>query len=87
MVMVSIHICIAIASLLVGAACALRPNRRLFVANYALIGATFATGISLIALQPAHLGSACLSGLTYLAIITALSVAAQRRLAHAEATH
>lgn len=78
----SLHIIIALTSLFVGAASIVRPDRRLFIANYAFIVATFTSGIVLIAQHPTHLASACISGLCYLATASTLTIIATRKFAH-----
>jgi hypothetical protein len=78
----SIHIIIAVTSLLVGGLAAIRAARHILLANYGLIAGTFVSGTLLIIQQPAHLATACMSGLTYLAVAASLTVIARRRIAH-----
>jgi hypothetical protein len=79
----SIHIIVAITSLVIGGIAAFRPGRRVLSTNYAFIAATFASGILLIIQQPVHLAAACMSGLAYLAVVAVLTIIAHRRLVRA----
>ena len=78
----SLHIIIALTSLFIGAVSTMRPSRQLLAANYACIAATFVSGAVLTVQHPAHLTSACVSGLCYLAAICTLTVVATRKFAH-----
>jgi len=75
----TVHIIIALASLIAGGIAAFRPARGILSTNYGLIAATFASGTLLIIQQPAHIASACSSGLVYLAAAGTLAFIAQRR--------
>lgn len=78
----SLHIIIALTSLIVAAMAILHPSRRLFTSNYALIAATFTSGVMLVAQHPTHIATACISGLCYLAVVSTLTIFAARKFAH-----
>lgn len=75
-----LHVLIAISSLVTATYAAFRPGRRSLTINYSLIAATVASGSYLIAITPAHMISACETGLVYLTFASALTVFAHVRL-------
>ncbi|HKX24449.1 MAG TPA: hypothetical protein VJM46_04370 [Candidatus Saccharimonadales bacterium] len=76
-----IHISIALLSIIVSGLTYARPAKRHFTASYFLVGGTLATGTALVLNSPAHLGTACMSGLVYLALVSAMIGAARYKLA------
>jgi hypothetical protein len=79
-----LHITIAFTSILVSGLAFMRLSRSTLRASYAFIAATFASGTYLIVVDPAHLTTACLSGLTYLAFVSSVTIATHVRLAKQE---
>lgn len=76
-----IHISIALLSIVVSGLTYARPAKRHFTASYILVGGTLATGTALVLLSPAHLGTACVSGLVYLSLVGATIGAARLKFA------
>jgi hypothetical protein len=76
-----IHISIALLSIAVSGLTYARPAKRFFNASYLLVGGTLATGTMLVLASPAHLGTACVSGLVYLALVGATIGAARVKAA------
>jgi len=76
-----LHIVIALSSIIVSGLLLARPSRRLLHASYALVAATLTSGTYLVVLSPAHLPSACASGLLYLAIAGIMTAVARLKLA------
>lgn len=74
------HVIIALLSLIFASLSVIRPTRRILGVNYAFIAGTVVSGTYLVIVMPAHLVSACVSGLTYIAIATVLTIVAQVRL-------
>lgn len=75
-----LHIVIALLSVVVSGITYARPAKRLFNTSYALVAGTLATGTMLVLSAPAHLGTACVSGLVYLALVSALIGAARAKV-------
>lgn len=75
------HVIIALLSIIFSSLSVIRPGKRLLALNYAFIAATVASGTYLIVTMPAQLQTACMSGLTYLVIASALTAIAHVRLA------
>lgn len=75
-----IHVCIALSSILWTTLLFLSPSRRKFLVNYALIGATFASGTYLVIATHSRLLPACIAGITYLTAVTVGTVLAHVRL-------
>ena len=82
--MLLLHIIIAVSSLIYAGYVYFKPSRKGINISYALIAATIATGTYLIILAPAHMVSACISGLIYLAFVSVGIVFANRKLAEAK---
>ena len=78
--MLTLHIAIALLSLLITGWAAMRPSENLLRTGYATIAATLGTGTYLVVLHPSHLASACLSGLVFLGLSLAMIAQARRRL-------
>lgn len=77
---VLIHVCIALSSILWTTLLFFAPSRRKFLVNYALIGATFASGTYLVISTHSQLLPACMAGLAYLTAVTVGTVLAHVRL-------
>jgi hypothetical protein len=76
-----LHIVIALSSIALSGFAYARPTQGKLRGTYTLVVATLATGTYLVIAQPAHMASACVSGLTYLAVVGVAIGAAQRKLA------
>jgi len=76
----TLHILIALTSLVSATYVFFAPTVRGLQASYVLVALTIASGTYLVISQPASLTQACASGLTYLAIVTISLVFARRRL-------
>ncbi len=76
-----LHIAIALTSIIVSGVALVHTSRRVLGVSYGLVAATLVSGIYLVFSAPAHLPSACASGLLYLAAVGTLTVVAQRKLA------
>ena len=79
--MLLLHIFIALTSIVVSGLTYAHPSKRLFSASYLLVGGTLITGTALVVVSPAHLGTACVSGLVYLALVGATIGAARLKFA------
>lgn len=79
--MLILHILIALTSIVVSGLTYVRPSKRLFTASYLLVAGTLTTGTALVVASPAHLGTACVSGLIYLALVGATIGAARLKFA------
>jgi hypothetical protein len=80
--MLLLHILIALTSIVVSGLAYAKPDKRRLTVSYGLVVATLTTGTYLVASAPAHLASACASGLIYLGIVGAPIAAAHAKLAH-----
>lgn len=81
-----IHILIALSSVALTTYTYFAPSRFKLHLSYTLIGLTLATGTYLVFLNPAHLVSACTSGIFYLSVVSAGSLLARRKLQDATDT-
>lgn len=75
------HIIIAISSLVFASILLVSPSRIKFYINYGFIAAVIASGTYLIVATGTNILHTCLTGLTYLAIVAALTALAGHRLA------
>ena len=75
--MLFIHISIALLSLAASGLTYVRPAQKFFMVSYILVGGTLVTGTALVISAPTHLGMACVSGLVYLALVSATIGAAR----------
>ena len=78
--MLIIHIVIELTSLILAAANYARPSSALLKICFGLIGATLLSGSVLTIERHAHLASACISGLLYLAVVSAMLTLSHRKL-------
>ena len=76
------HILIALSSLVYTSYVFFSPSEAKLKVSYGLIAATVGSGTLLVITMPAHLVSACYSGLTYLAIMLTGIVGVRYRLSH-----
>lgn len=81
MIALLIHITIALTSIIFGAWVVFKPTQTRLRVNYGFIAATVVTGTYLIISTHTSLASACVSGLTYTAIVLAITLGARHRLA------
>lgn len=75
-----IHVIIAIISISIATFGLFRPSLRIFGVSYGFIIATAMSGSLLLVLNPSHLLQSCLSGMVYLTIVSAITVASHMRL-------
>lgn len=75
------HILIAVSSIVLATGALVSPSRATLRATYIAIAATLASGVYLTLLSPARLVQTCMTGIAYLAVVSVLSVFAQKRLA------
>ncbi|CAN5463916.1 hypothetical protein BH10PAT3_BH10PAT3_5700 [soil metagenome] len=83
--MLIIHLVLALSSLVLSALSLFRPSKQRLNASFVLIGLTFTSGTALVVQTHAALLSACISGITYLAIAVGLTLAGARKLAREQA--
>lgn len=74
------HIIIALASVAWASVTFFKPTHKKFITSYALIVATIGSGTALIVVDSSAMLHACVSGLIYVILITAITVAAQMKL-------
>lgn len=78
---VTLHILIAISSLLAVTYSLIKPSMKLIAVDYISIAATVFSGILLVVIEPARMLHTCVAGLAYLAIVVTVSMVAHARLA------
>jgi hypothetical protein len=76
-----LHVIIALMSLVQASFTAAKPGKNQLRISYSLIAGTLVSGTYLVVHMRSSLMSACVSGLTYLAVIMVLLITAQYRLA------
>lgn len=77
----AIHILIATMSLLYTTYVLVSPSEMKLKACYGFVAATVISGTYLVLSMPAHMVSACITGLTYLGVMFLAIAGAHRRLA------
>jgi len=82
-----LHILIASASIVVTTVIIFRPSKLGLWSGYALIGATLASGVYLVWSEPAHMLTACTSGLAYVTVVAAGTFLARAKLRQQTGTH
>lgn len=82
MLIIVAHVAIALFSLATAGVAYLRPSRAKLRVSYVLVGATLGTGSILVLQRQAHLASACISGLAYLAAVSAMLALSRNKLAN-----
>ena len=75
-----IHVIIAFTSLIIASFAFLQPTVKKLIISYGFILATVGTGTYLLVTIPSHILQSCLSGLTYLTIVSIATIAAHIRL-------
>jgi len=78
-----LHILTAIASLGLSTYAFFYPSKPKLRFSYGLIAATLASGFYLVWSSPSHMASACITGLAYVGIVAAATVATRHKLARA----
>lgn len=78
---VLLHVSIAIASILLTSYAYVRPSVSKLRTSYVSIGMTLLSGFYLVWIMPSHMIQACMSGVLYLAVVTAGIVVARHKLA------
>ncbi len=76
-----IHILVASSGVVLSSWALISPTRRKFRLTYAAVALTIISGALLIVSRSAHILSTCISGLTYIAVVSVLLAAARWRLA------
>lgn len=79
-----LHVTIAMLGIILTTVGYLRPTNTNLRISYALTALTFVSGFYLVWNEPAQMLHACMSGITYLAIVTVGILATRRKLAMAE---
>lgn len=79
--MLILHIIIALSTVGVSGFTLLKPTKTKLYSSYLLTAATFITGTYLVVAKPAHLVSACITGLIFLGVVGMMLFLANRRLA------
>lgn len=75
-----IHVVIALLSIGCATFGYVRPTNKNLQLSYGLIVLTFASGFYLVWMEPAQMLRTCLSGITYLAIVTAAVFLTRRKM-------
>lgn len=78
--MLVLHILIALTTIGVSGFTLIKPSRNKLKSSYVLTFLTFATGSYLIVMSPAHLVSACITGIVFLGVVGSMLFAARYRL-------
>lgn len=83
--LILVHVCIALASMVTTTVLAFFPSRAKLYASYALIGLTLATGTYLVVSLHSPVLKTCMTGLAYLGVVSSILWIGQRRLATQQA--
>ncbi|HEY8885902.1 MAG TPA: hypothetical protein VIM31_00150 [Candidatus Microsaccharimonas sp.] len=75
-----IHVIIALTSLVIASFAFFNPTLKKLIVSYGFILGTVASGTYLLVTVPSHILQSCLSGLTYLTIVTIMTIFAHVRL-------
>lgn len=78
--MITLHIIVALTSLVAAAAALVRPSQKLLKTNYILIASTLFSGIALVALGH-NLLHMCMVGVVYSAVSITMVALARKRIA------
>lgn len=78
-----LHIIIALSTVGVSGFTLLRPNKKILHVSYALTVGTFITGGYLVIMNPGHLVSSCVTGLTFLGVVGFMLFSARRKISSA----
>lgn len=77
---IAIHIIIALLSITCATFGYIRPTNKNLKISYVLVALTFASGFFLVWSEPAQILRTCLSGITYLAVVSAGILLTRRKL-------
>lgn len=75
-----IHVIIALTSIVIASFTFFNPTLKKLIVSYGFILGTVASGTYLLITVPSHILQSCLTGLTYLTIVSVATVAAHVRL-------
>jgi len=78
--MLPLHIILAVLSIVTASFAALAPSRIKLWISYFLTFGTILSGAFLVIESPSYFGKACLSGIFYIGVISALSLITRKRL-------
>lgn len=81
-----IHVIIALTSIVIASVAFFRPTMKKLFVSYGFIFATIASGTYLLVTIPSHILQSCLTGLAYLTIVSAATIAAHVRLRQIDVT-
>lgn len=74
------HVVIAIISIILASITFFKPSMKKLYASYGLILATVASGTFLLVSSPSHILESCLTGLSYLTVISIATIATHIRI-------
>ncbi|MEK7626297.1 MAG: hypothetical protein AAB423_03035 [Patescibacteria group bacterium] len=74
------HILLALSSILFSTYVLFNPSRSKIYSSYSLIASTLTTGVYLTLIHPAHIKQACISGVVYIATMSAIMISVHARL-------
>lgn len=80
-----IHVIIALTSIVLATVTFVNPSIKKLATSYGFIVATIGTGTYLILVSSSHILQSCLTGLTYLGVVTVATVATHVRFRRREA--
>lgn len=81
------HIIIAVSSLLISSSLLFKQSTKIFNVTYLLVASTLASGLVIVVMSPKHIISACISGLIYLAVISANLYIGNKKFSYAKITN
>lgn len=81
-----IHVIIALTSIAVASLVFFKPTMKKLFVSYGFIFATIASGTYLLVTIPSHILQSCLTGLTYLTIVSIATALAHVRLRQSDVT-
>ena len=74
------HILLALSSILFSTYVLFNPSRGKIYSSYSLIASTLTSGVYLTLIHPAHIKQACISGVVYIATMSAIMITVHSRL-------
>lgn len=77
--MVMLHVIIAFVSIFLATYSLFKPSGRAIIVDWVLVAATIVSGAILVAMEPARMFHACIAGLAYVALASALTLVASVR--------
>lgn len=75
-----LHILIALASIGIATVALFKPSMKRLIASYGFIIATTASGVVLLITSPSTMLHTCVSGATYLTVVSIMTIAAHVRV-------